>query len=70
MTMLYLVPELAPLAMAWSVLRARLAASRSDEGGYSTETVIVTALLAALALAAVGLIVAAVSRTAGEIRTE
>jgi len=70
MTFLYLVPELAPLAMAWSVLRARLAASRADEGGYSTETVIVTALLAALALLTVGLIVAAVSATAAKIRTE
>ncbi len=70
MTIAYLVPELAPLAMAWSVLRARLAASRADEDGYSTETVIVTALLAALAIFTVGLIVAAVSGTASKIRTE
>ena len=46
---------------ASGILRARLAASRaSREGGYTTETVVVTALLVALAIAAVAIIVSKV----------
>ncbi len=65
-----LVPELVPLVVAWRVLRARLAATRADQGGYSTETVIITALLAALAIAAAGIIVAKVVDKANDIKTE
>lgn len=48
-------------------LRARLDAVRCDEHGYTTETIVVTALLAAAALAVVGIIVAAVTNKANEI---
>jgi hypothetical protein len=39
------------------VIRGRLAEARHDEAGYTTETILVTALLAAAALAAVGYLV-------------
>jgi Na+-driven multidrug efflux pump len=46
---------------AASVLRARLAAARrTGDAGYTTETVVVTALLVALAIAAIAIIVAKV----------
>jgi hypothetical protein len=46
---------------AASVLRARLAAARRvGDAGYTTETVVVTALLVALAIAAIAIIVAKV----------
>lgn len=48
-------------------LRARLAQLRADERGYTTETVLVTALLVAAALAVIAIIVAAITRKAGEI---
>ena len=52
------------------LLAARRQALRADpEGGYSTEAVIVTALLAALALTAVGIIVAKVVSSANNITT-
>ena len=49
--------------MRWQALRA------DPEAGYSTEAVIVTALLAALALTAVGIIVAKVVSSANNIST-
>ena len=53
------LPEL--LRAAAAVLRARLAAvRRTRDVGYTTETVVVTALLVALALAAIAIIVAKV----------
>jgi hypothetical protein len=53
------LPEL--MRAAASMLRARLAAARnSRDAGYTTETVVVTALLVALAIAAVAIIVAKV----------
>ncbi len=64
------VPSLAPVAVAWALLRARLGAARADERGYSTETIIVTALLAALAITATGIIVAKVLDKANDIKTE
>jgi Na+-driven multidrug efflux pump len=46
------------LRAAASVLRARLAAARrTRDAGYTTETVVVTALLVALAIAAIAIIV-------------
>jgi len=43
------------LQVLWAQIRANLADLRENpDGGYSTETVIVTAILAALALAAIG----------------
>ena len=68
--MVNLVPELVPVVMAWTMLRARLAASRADEGGYSTETVIITAVLAGLAIAVTAIIVAKVMSKANDIPTE
>ena len=45
------------------MLRARLAAARrAGDAGYTTETVVVTALLVALAIAAIAIIVAKVHR--------
>ena len=49
-------------------LVVRLQAARADEAGYSTETVVVTALLVALAVAAVGIITAAVIGKAKSIQ--
>ena len=51
------------LAARWRALRAH------PDATYSTETVIVTALLAALALTAVGIIVAKVVAKANSITT-
>jgi hypothetical protein len=67
---LYLVPELAPIAMVIGVLRTRLAVVKEREGGYTTETVVITALLAAAALAVVGAIIVKVTATGSKIKTE
>ena len=62
--------ELIILRDLYAVLHSRWEALRADpEGGYTTETVIVTALLAALALTAVGIIVAKVVSAANNIST-
>ncbi len=50
--------------------RQHLAAMRSDERGMTTETVIITAVLAALALGAGAIIVAKVTSKANSIPTE
>jgi hypothetical protein len=50
-----------------ATVRARIANIRADERGYSTETVLVTALLVAGAIAVLAIIVAAVTRKANEI---
>ncbi len=63
-------PELIILRHLFDSLTARWQALRADpEAGYSTEAVIVTALLAALALTAVGIIVAKVIAKANSIST-
>ena len=63
-------PELIILRHLFAVLHGRWEALRGDpEAGYSTEAVIVTALLAALALTAVGIIVAKVVSAANNIST-
>ena len=63
-------PELTIIRHLFSVLHTRLQVLRADpEAGYSTEAVIVTALLAALALTAVGIIVAKVVSAANNIST-
>ncbi|MDA8356552.1 MAG: hypothetical protein M0Z95_09740 [Actinomycetota bacterium] len=62
--------ELIVLRHLFTVLHSRWEALRADpEAGYTTETVIVTALLAALALTAVGIIVAKVVSAANNIST-
>lgn len=65
-----MLPELTLLRHLATVLCDRWRALRADpEAGYTTETVIVTALLAALALTAVGIIVAKVVTAANHIST-
>lgn len=65
-----MLPELTILRHLATVLCDRWRALRADpEAGYTTETVIVTALLAALALTAVGIIVAKVVSAANNIST-
>lgn len=44
-----------------ALIRMRTTALRADERGYSTETVVVTALLVGLAIAVLGIIIAAVT---------
>ena len=61
--------ELIAVIYMFQFLRARLDERRASEAGYSTETVIVTALLAGLALTAVGIIVTKVLATANGINT-
>ena len=62
-------PELIAVLHFFGLLRSRLQALRASDAGYSTETVIVTALLAGLALTAVGIIVAKVVTAANGIST-
>ena len=53
-----------------AILRQRLSDLRvDDDAGYSTETVIVIALLVAMAITAVGIIAAKVISTANHIST-
>ena len=60
-------PSLAVIGRLIAVLRARLAGARRDEAGYTTETILVTALLAACALAAVGYLVSLIIAKAHSI---
>lgn len=63
-------PELIVIRHLFTALHGRWQALRADpEAAYSTEAVIVTALLAALALTAVGIIVAKVVSSANNIST-
>ena len=65
-----MLSELTILRHLATALWDRWRALRADpEAGYTTETVIVTALLAALALTAVGIIVAKVVSAANNIST-
>ena len=68
--MYMLFPELVPVYLLATRLRARLAEARSDERGMTTETVIITAVLAGLAIAATAIIVTKVTNKANSIRTE
>ncbi|HUA96283.1 MAG TPA: hypothetical protein VMB82_12255 [Acidimicrobiales bacterium] len=63
-------PELIVIRHLFTVLHGRWQALRADpEAAYSTEAVIVTALLAGLALTAVGIIVYKVVTAANNITT-
>ena len=64
-----MLPELAVVEHLARLLLSRRAAHDHDEGGYSTEAVIVTALLVALAIAAVGIIATKVLAKANSIET-
>ncbi len=67
--MLSELPETVILRQLADQLRARLAAARREEAGYSTEAVIVTALLVAGAIVVVGIIIAKVTSAAKGIKT-
>jgi hypothetical protein len=60
-------PELTVLRHLIGALRAHLSAVRADDAGYSTEAVVVIALLVAMALAAVGVIAAKVIAKANSL---
>ena len=62
-------PELIYLGFVWRVLRQRLTDARHDDRGMTTETVVITAILAALALAVGAIIVAKVTTKANNIPT-
>lgn len=68
--MSFMFPEFLGLEVLLTMLRARLGAARADQRGMTTETVIVTALLAACALVAVGFIVTAVTDRAQAIKVQ
>ena len=63
------MPELMWIRVVIGLLRDRLAVLRDDESGYSTEAVVVIALLVAMALIAVGIIAAKVISKAKSINT-
>ena len=63
-------PELTIFSHLFQILRTRRQAIRADpEAGYSTETVVITALLVALAIGAVAVIASKVLTTAHNINT-
>ncbi|HEY3673053.1 MAG TPA: hypothetical protein VGN51_19095 [Acidimicrobiia bacterium] len=63
-------PELTIIQRAIRYLRDRLAVARAEtEAGYSTEAVIVIALLSAMAIAAVAIIAAKVLAKANSVDT-
>lgn len=62
--------ELELLAHCYRMLKMRRACLRNNEAGYSTEAVVVTALLVAIAIAAVAVIGAKVMGKANGIATE
>lgn len=62
--------ELDFIARMISMLRARLAVARAEpDAGYSTEAVVVIALLVAMAVTALGIIAAKVISAANHIST-
>jgi hypothetical protein len=63
------MPELMWVKAVIGLLLDRLTALREDEAGYSTEAVVVIALLVAMALVALGIIAAKVISKAKSINT-
>ena len=61
-------PELVGVASTWMQMKARLDQARQREEGMTTETVIITAGLSALAVAVVAIIVARVNSRARTIQ--
>lgn len=69
--MLYtMFPELVVLSYFATKLRGRLAEAQADERGYSTETVVITAILVLMAIGAAGIISVKVLAKAESIETE
>jgi hypothetical protein len=64
------VPELILLRCLFALLRDRWEDVRAEpEAGYTTETVVVTALLVGLAVAVIAIIAVKVTSTANNIQT-
>lgn len=61
--------ELNFIRTLWAMLSGRLGELRRNEAGYSTEAVMITALLAALAIAAIAIISVKVLAKANDIQT-
>ena len=63
------MPKILQLRMVLALLRAQVAELRRQgaEDGYTTETLIITALLVAAAVVAGGIIVALIMRKANEL---
>ena len=53
--------------LLWSYVKVHTRRLREDEGGYTTETVLVTAALVALALIVIALLVKVVTEKANSI---
>jgi hypothetical protein len=65
-----MLPELTILHHLFALLRTRWQVLRAEpEAGYSTETVVVTALLVGLAIAVIAIIAVKVTSTANNINT-
>lgn len=64
------IPGMGPIAVAWTLLRSRLEVTREREGGYTTETIVITALLVLLGIAAVGILYKNVTGSASHINTD
>lgn len=58
---------LTPIMLLWSYVKVHARRLREDEGGYTTETVLVTAALVALALIVIALLVKVVTDKANSI---
>jgi hypothetical protein len=63
-------PELVALSYLAGRVRARLVTASADERGYTTETVVLTAILVLLAIGAAGIISVKVMAKANDIETE
>lgn len=56
------------ITIVWTRIRAHLQHLRHDEAGYTSETVLVTALLVALALVVIGVLVTLVTNKVHSIQ--
>lgn len=65
-----MIPELQAVEFLRSWLHSRRAALRQNEYGYTTESVLITALLGALAIVVVAIIATKVVAKANSISTE
>lgn len=61
---------LTPLALIYSLLRARLDQVRADDRGMTTEAMIITAILAAVALTVVGAIAVSIQNKGDQIESD
>jgi hypothetical protein len=58
---------LTPIILLWTYIKEHSRRLREDEGGYTTESVLVTAALVALALVVIALLAKAVTDKANSI---